>query len=331
MSQDHATRIALAGPSLHQQGTGPWQPATVTVKTEHQPVDVLDWTRAHLRTARCLLTDYGAFRLRGTVTTTQTFGQTVALIADAPLLEYLNRSTPRSRIKGKVFTSTEYRSDQAIHMHSEQSYAATWPAVLGFWCITPATSRGETPLASTADVLDRLPADLVSRFQAHGVRYDRWYRPGLDVPWTDTFQTEHRAKVDRLCAETGITTEWHDDGTVLHTVHTAQATHAHPGTGRKVWLNQANLFHPAALPDDIAAAVRDLPEDHLPRNACFGDGTAIPHSDITTINDTFTACSWAEPWQQGDLLLVDNTAVAHGRRPYQGQRQVLVAMAGTAQ
>ena len=229
-----------------------------------------------------------------------------------------------------MFTSTEYRSDQAIHLHSEQSYAATWPAVLGFWCTTPASSGGETPLASTAQVLERLPADLVTRFQAHGVRYDRWYRPGLDVSWADTFQTEDRAEVDRLCAETGITTEWHDDGTVLHTVQIAQATHTQAATGRLVWLNQANLFHPAALPGEIAAAVRQLPADHLPRNASFGDGTPIPDSDIETINGTFTTCSWAEPWEQGDILLVDNTAVAHGRLPYRGEREVLVAMAGTA-
>ncbi|MEV7871664.1 TauD/TfdA family dioxygenase [Streptomyces sp. NPDC088124] len=86
-----------------------------------------------------------------------------------------------------------------------------------------------------------------------------------------------------------------------------------------------------ALPADIAAALRDLPDDHLPRNARLGNGSPIPDSDIATINDTFTACSWAEPWQQGDLILVDNTTVAHGRRPYQGHRQVLVAMAGAVQ
>ncbi|MFE5597459.1 TauD/TfdA family dioxygenase [Streptomyces sp. NPDC056549] len=202
--------------------------------------------------------------------------------------------------------------------------------MLGLWCTTPATSGGATPLASTVQVLEHLPADLVTRFQAHGVRYDRWYRPGLDVSWADTFQTEDQAEVDRLCAETGIITEWYDDGTVLHTVQIAQATHAQAATGRLVWLNQANLFHPAALPGEIAAVIRQLRADHLPRNASFGDGARIPDSDIETINSAFTTCSWAEPWEQGDMLLVDNTAVAHGRHPYQGEREVLVAMAGTA-
>jgi hypothetical protein len=328
MSQHTTTSIRVQGPTLHAATTGSWQPASVDI--DGGPVAVLDWTRAHLHTVRALLADHGALRLRGIAVTAESFGQTVALVADAPLLEYINRSTPRSRVHGQVFTSTEYRSDQAIHLHSEQSYAATWPAVLGFWCTTPATSGGDTPLASTAQVLEHLPADLVARFQAHGVRYDRWYRPGLDVSWADTFQTDDRAEVDRLCAETGLTTEWHDDGMVLHTIQIAQATHARASTGRLVWLNQANLFHPAALPTDVAAAVRQLPANHLPRNASYGDGAPIPDSDIETINNTFTKCSRAEPWEQGDVLLVDNTAVAHGRHPYQGEREVLVAMAGTA-
>ena len=31
-------------------------------------------------------------------------------------------------------------------------------------------------------------------------------------------------------------------------------------------------------------------------------------------------------WNVGDLLLVDNVLVGHGRRPFTGQRRVLVAM-----
>ncbi|TLZ54349.1 MAG: TauD/TfdA family dioxygenase, partial [Gammaproteobacteria bacterium] len=39
------------------------------------------------------------------------------------------------------------------------------------------------------------------------------------------------------------------------------------------------------------------------------------------------ANSAREPWQAGDLMLVDNLRTAHGREPFEGSRQVLVAMA----
>ena len=32
------------------------------------------------------------------------------------------------------------------------------------------------------------------------------------------------------------------------------------------------------------------------------------------------------PWQAGDVLMVDNMLVAHGRAPFSGPRKVIVAM-----
>jgi alpha-ketoglutarate-dependent taurine dioxygenase len=34
-----------------------------------------------------------------------------------------------------------------------------------------------------------------------------------------------------------------------------------------------------------------------------------------------------EPWQPGDLMLVDNIRTAHSREAYEGPREVLVGMA----
>jgi alpha-ketoglutarate-dependent taurine dioxygenase len=45
------------------------------------------------------------------------------------------------------------------------------------------------------------------------------------------------------------------------------------------------------------------------------------------VRAAFADASVAFAWQRGDLLMLDNMAVAHGRRPYRGERQVLVAMA----
>jgi alpha-ketoglutarate-dependent taurine dioxygenase len=33
-------------------------------------------------------------------------------------------------------------------------------------------------------------------------------------------------------------------------------------------------------------------------------------------------------WNTGDLLVIDNVLVGHGRRPFTGSRRVLVAMTG---
>jgi hypothetical protein len=32
-------------------------------------------------------------------------------------------------------------------------------------------------------------------------------------------------------------------------------------------------------------------------------------------------------WRRGDLLVLDNLLAAHGRKPFEGDREILVAMA----
>jgi hypothetical protein len=31
------------------------------------------------------------------------------------------------------------------------------------------------------------------------------------------------------------------------------------------------------------------------------------------------------PWAQGDVVAIDNRSVAHGRMPYRGEREIVVA------
>ncbi len=107
-----------------------------------------------------------------------------------------------------------------------------------------------------------------------------------------------------------------------------QAVATHPQTGERVWFNQAHLFHVSTLPPDIRQAlVSVLGEENLPRQAYYGDGSPIAAADL----DAIRAAYWQEtvvfPWQQGDILLLDNMLTAHGRRPFAGSRQVVVGIA----
>ena len=45
------------------------------------------------------------------------------------------------------------------------------------------------------------------------------------------------------------------------------------------------------------------------------------------LNEVYEANTVREPWQAGDLMLVDNIRTAHSREPFEGPREVLVAMA----
>jgi hypothetical protein len=48
---------------------------------------------------------------------------------------------------------------------------------------------------------------------------------------------------------------------------------------------------------------------------------------VQLINEVYQAKTMREPWQAGDLMLVDNIGSAHSREPFTGPRTVLVGMA----
>jgi hypothetical protein len=95
-----------------------------------------------------------------------------------------------------------------------------------------------------------------------------------------------------------------------------------------VWFNQAHLFHVSNLENSIQESLLAvLKEEGLSRNAYYGDGTPIERSVLDEIRAAYKASTVVFPWQKDDLLMVDNMLVAHGRRPYTGERKTLVAMA----
>jgi alpha-ketoglutarate-dependent taurine dioxygenase len=290
-------------------------------------VDVVAWAARRREELTGVLDEYGAVLVRGVVDTPELI-EGVATAVGGELLEYTERSTPRSAVQGNVYTSTEYPADQTIPQHNEMSYAHSAPRVLYFACARAAESGGATPLANSAAVLDRLPRDMVDRFRERGVRYTRSYTPGMGLTWQEAFQMERREDVEEYCRRCGMEYEWVEDG--LRTRHRRPAVATDPVSGREVWFNQAHLFHVLSLPKKTSEALLGMfDEPDLPRHAFYGDGSPIPGEELDLITKAYADVQFEFSWLRGDLLMVNNLLVSHGRRPYSGPRSVLVAMTGS--
>jgi len=51
---------------------------------------------------------------------------------------------------------------------------------------------------------------------------------------------------------------------------------------------------------------------------------------LDEIRDVYRCHAVQFPWQNGDVMMLDNMLVAHGRTPFKGARKILVAMAGSS-
>lgn len=278
-------------------------------------------------TIRQALHAVGGVLLRGfSVATPLDFRRFAASFGD-PLASYEFGSTPRTRVAAGIYTSTEYPAHQHIPLHNEQSYTRQWPAYIWFHCIKPGESGGETPIADSRQVFRRIPPELRNEFLQRELLYVRNYGGGLDLPWQRVFNTDDRAAVERYCEQQAIEWEWKVDGE-LRTRQRCQAAIQHPVTGEWVWFNQAHLFHVSALEATARESLlQAVGEANLPRNVYFGDGAPIPDGLLDPIRAAYQDLSVAFPWQTGDILMLDNVMVAHGRRPFTGDRKIIVAMA----
>jgi alpha-ketoglutarate-dependent taurine dioxygenase len=273
------------------------------------------------------LRDHGGVVFRGyTVAGAEEF-RAFARSFGHPLVNYEFGSTPRSRVAEGIYSSTEYPAHQQIPLHNEQSYTRDWPMKIWFHCQIAAPHGGETPIADSRKVYQRIDPAIRRRFTERGVRYVRNYGNGLDVPWQNVFDTNDPDRVEAYCRAHAIDFEWTSDGE-LTTRQLAQAIAHHPRSGEPVWFNQAHLFHVSALEPQIREALLEaVDRDQLPRNACYGDGGEIEDAVLDEIRGVYAELAVALPWQAGDVMMLDNMLVAHGRAAFLGPRKVIVAMA----
>ncbi|HBL30255.1 MAG TPA: taurine catabolism dioxygenase TauD [Acidobacteria bacterium] len=292
-----------------------------------EDVDLVGWAKNHLDQIEAYLDERGGILFRGfNLGGIDRFQELNQATSRTGLLEYSYRSTPRTQVQGKIYTSTEYPAQQHIPLHNEMAYSRSWPLRITFFCVKNAERGGETPIADSRRVHERIPREIREEFAARQVLYVRNYGQGLDLPWQTVFQTESREDVERFCREHGIELEWKDDGG-LRTKQLCQAVAVHPRTGAPVWFNQAHLFHFSSLEPALRESLlRSFGEENLPRNACFGDGSPIDPAALAEIRRAYQEETVAFPWQEGDVLLLDNMLTAHGRAPFEGERKILVGM-----
>lgn len=86
--------------------------------------------------------------------------------------------------------------------------------------------------------------------------------------------------------------------------------------GRKVFFNQ------------LIAAFRGWKDarNEAGKSIQFGDGSSIDPADMAVAIELADELSFDTPWQAGDVALVDNFLVMHGRRPFSGKRAVLASL-----
>lgn len=316
----------VSGVDIHPFDENPRSPWVIEPKLD---VDLVTWARDDgVNEVDRLLLDRGAVLFRGFGLRTAQEFEAAASALTAELYGGYG-DLPRVGESANIYESTPYPADQPILFHSESSHLSSWPTRISFFCLKAAQEGGETPLADTREIADRLDPVVLAEFESKGLSYVRNFS-GLDVSWQQFFQTDNRVEVERKCAESGMEFEWTAGHESLRVRQPTAAVRAHPSTGDRLFFNQIQLHHPYYLPDETRESLRSMvsSDDELPRNVTFGDGSPISDEIAEDVLQTYWDTCVMFKWEPGDIISLDNMRTAHARMPFAGERQIAVAMAG---
>ncbi len=251
---------------------------------------------------------------------------------DVVIAEYMPYEfglTPRPEISDSIYSVAPLPPDIFLSTHNECATLRNWPMRIAFCCMTPAERGGETPLADCRKVLDRLTPEVREKFARLGVMYMR------DISKTElegVFGTNSKPYIEEYCERNDYEFEWDRQGGI-HIRFIAQAITEHPVTAEPVWFNLVRLYlassypfirEPQPIPRPVAALPYERGKYAL--NVCFGDGSPIDDEAVFQVHNACTMEAVEFPWQKGDILLLDNMLIAHGRNSFAGDREVLLAM-----
>ena len=285
------------------------------------------WATGHRDTLRAAVAEFGSVLVRGLgLRDAAETGAVFRGLADSLMTEK-EAFAPRQPYPNGLYSATPWPPNQPMCMHHELSYALEFPALMMFACLSPAAAGGATGVADAAAVFSALPAALVQRFEREGWRLDRAYHDDFGASVEEAFGTGDRRVVESYCRANAIEFEWQPGG-ALRTRQRRSAVVRHPLTGQRCWFNQIAFLNEQTIDPEVREYLVDLyGEDGLPFTTRFGGGDPIGEDIVQLLNQTYEASTASEPWQPGDLLLVDNIRTAHSREPYTGPREVLAALA----
>src|SRR2546426_11164486 len=165
----------------------PDSPLPLVVRPAVDGVNLVEWAAANtgfidgylLRNGAILFRDFG-------LSAVGEFERLIEVVS-GPLLDYSYRSTPRTVVSGRIYSSTEYPAHQSIPLHNENSYSRSWPMKLWFFSMRVAEEGGETPIADSRKLYEAISPEIRDCFVRKGLMYVRNYGTGLDLPWQEVF------------------------------------------------------------------------------------------------------------------------------------------------
>lgn len=245
-------------------------------------------------------------------------------------LSYAGGNVPRPRAieNSEIYQATTEDQAVTIELHHEMAYSSSFPSKVFFFCLQePADGcGGETPLAKSSEILLKLDPEVVRKFQSKGVKYAGYWPDKSHAEyacWQQQYYTDNKEEAEKKAKQLYDTVIWDDNGD-MHWSNVKPAFLRHPKTGEDIWFNQVTIHHHTYYDSLPMFKSIELPPHKYPCTVYYGDGGTIEPEVIQHLRAVSWSCAVGFRWRKGDLLVLDNLTVQHGRIGFTGKREILV-------
>ncbi|MEP6870052.1 MAG: TauD/TfdA family dioxygenase [Novosphingobium sp.] len=289
-----------------------------------------DWVDENRPTIDRLIEEHGVIVLRGfPLQTTADFGK---IGAPFPVFDgnYQGGAAARRSLDKGVYEATQRTGDQTIYIHQEMFYVRDYPPRIAFFARKVAEKGGETLIADMAKVTRNLPLPIRKKLEEQGVLVIRNFAAPTQSKvetrlmdrrgWDFAFYTDSQAEVDEVCRHRGMEPHWHDDGS-LTVFSRLPAFVVHPATGKEFYRTALHTnARTKADREKNEEAKQLLASQKIPSAMVLGNGEPLSPEEELALAEVVDDATIYWKWQQGDVMIVDNLQIGHGRNPFEGER-----------
>ncbi|GAA3567728.1 TauD/TfdA family dioxygenase [Amycolatopsis ultiminotia] len=248
-----------------------------------------------------LFVRHGTLLFRGFDATADDFRELVQRFSEKL---YFHQNPNRQTISddGAVLLVDAHRNP--IPAHSEMSYCPLHPGLQWFYCVRPASSGGATTVYDGVQALELLGAETRRLFEERRLTWRLPFPTGPEHQ-ERVFGTRDRTELEKLFAEYRDFEYRFDD------------------EGNLDW-----SYTVSAIPQAPYTDSRTLCNSYLGSGAvvAFEDGSPVPQHCRWDALDATEQVAVDIEWQPGDIAMIDNKRVMHGRRAFEDPERRVAAM-----
>lgn len=226
-----------------------------------------------------------------------------------------------------IMTTTGHTQGFSIPLHGEMHYIGTPPPLIWFYCKTPGGNTGQTTLCDGYALANNLSKNVKDFFKNRKIVYKRFLSDGS---WQSSFLTDDPAKAMEICRQQKVVYNYDQDKKEMITeFHVSPFTEQGYIRGDKFVNNLLNIisvewaFESGWVKENFSSDFGA----RCPMIVRMDDDTRIP-ADIL---DEIRACAEENTinveWEAGEVVMIDNLSVMHGRREsHNPAREIFVRM-----